>query len=199
MFYNLGASEWFWILKARKCRKVRENLSSCTALWVHLRIWAINLHGNLLLVLKVAIKDIRRFIFAEQQQGGRMKKFGNKQRDADSVEMNKRLEIIIRLFLRESGNKMKWNMKMEFVNDLGFLLVFVLRLFFRWCSWNLPMAMKLFVLLAATRRNRWGLVGNMLSMFVQTCWRNLTKSELLSHQTQLLSLSDFFELDQNKK
>lgn len=199
MFYNLGASEWFWILKARKCRKVRENLSSCTALWVHLRIWAINLHGNLLLVLKVAIKDIRRFIFAEQQQGGRMKKFGNKQRDADSVEKNKRLEIIIRLFLRESGNKMKWNMKMEFVNDLGFLLVFVLRLFFRWCSWNLPMAMKLFVLLAATRRNRWGLVGNMLSMFVQTCWRNLTKSELLSHQTQLLSLSDFFELDQNKK
>lgn len=199
MFYNLGASEWFWILKARKCRKVRENLSSCTALWVHLRIWAINLHGNLLLVLKVAIKDIRRFIFAEQQQGGRMKKFGNKQRDADSVEKNKRLEIIIRLFLRESGNKMKWNMKMEFVNDLGFLLVFVLRLFFRWCSWNLPMAMKLFVLLAATRWNRWGLVGNMLSMFVQTCWRNLTKSELLSHQTQLLSLSDFFELDQNKK
>lgn len=199
MFYNLGASEWFWILKARKCRKVRENLSSCTALWVHLRSWAINLHGNLLLVLKVAIKDIRRFIFAEQQQGGRMKKFGNKQRDADSVEKNKRLEIIIRLFLRESGNKMKWNMKMEFVNDLGFLLVFVLRLFFRWCSWNLPMAMKLFVLLAATRRNRWGLVGNMLSMFVQTCWRNLTKSELLSHQTQLLSLSDFFELDQNKK
>lgn len=199
MFYNLRASEWFWIWKARKCRKVRENLSSCTALWVHLRSWAINLHGNLLLVLKVAIKDIRRFIFAEQQQGGRMKKFGNKQRDADSVEKNKRLEIIIRLFLRESGNKMKWNMKMEFVNDLGFLLVFVLRLFFRWCSWNLPMAMKLFVLLAATRRNRWGLVGNMLSMFVQTCWRNLTKSELLSHQTQLLSLSDFFELDQNKK